>query len=166
MNTGTQLCVCRWDFRHRVAIQSIFNLYSIYIQSISNLYIQSISHHVRYAPPTVAVIVVVVHAFRSPSSSERRKNLRPRTLQEQHRTHPPHTTFKTPNHTHNTPNAVGGNLKNRPTSPTKAEAAHDRHVNRAGLDGEPKKHGNGGKGTWGSPEDDIKEAERARAVEK
>ena len=56
-------------------------------------------------------------------------------------------------------NAVGGNpKKNHPSSPTKAEVAHDRHVNRSGVSGDPKKHGNGGKGTWGSVQDDIKEA--------
>ena len=55
-------------------------------------------------------------------------------------------------------NAVGGNQKQRPSSPTKAEQAHDRHLNRSGVKGEPKKHGNGGKGTWGSAEDEIKEA--------
>ena len=50
MNTGTQLCVCRWDFRHRVAIQSISNLHiqSIYPIYISNLYpIMSGTHHRR-----------------------------------------------------------------------------------------------------------------------
>jgi hypothetical protein len=62
--------------------------------------------------------------------------------------------------THHPPSTVGGNLKNRPTSPTKAEQAHDRHVSRTGLGGDPKKQGSGGKGTWGSVQDDIKDAER------
>ena len=53
--------------------------------------------------------------------------------------------------------AVGGQTKNRPTSPTKAEAEHDRH-SRAGVRGDTKKHGAGSKGTWGSIEDEIKHA--------
>ena len=57
------------------------------------------------------------------------------------------------------PRPVGGPTKtNRPSSPTKAEQQHDRHVSKSGVRGEAKKHGAGSKGTWGSVDDDIKEA--------
>jgi hypothetical protein len=35
---------------------------------------------------------------------------------------------------------------------------HDKHQSKTGIKGDAKKHGNGGKGTWGSIEGDIKEA--------
>lgn len=82
----------------------------------------------------------------------------PLPLPHSHRP-PTHATHTDPPPTPPPPRPVGGPTKtNRPSSPTKAEQQHDRHVSKSGVRGEAKKHGAGSKGTWGSVEDDIKEA--------